>query len=119
MDFKDMLEYARVFKAEQRTYCGVRDMLEEIQNFDRYEFDVFEMIRYDYSIKESIEIIHNNDYRYYSNIYEYVSEYFDGCGINDIPYWVSIDYQDTFENIRIESNIVYTAWDKPFIEIYY
>ena len=80
---------------------------------------IFEMLREDYTIKQSIEIIRNNDYQYYSDIYEYVAEYFENSGIKDMPYWIDIDYKGTFENIRIESNIVYTTWDRPFIEVYY
>lgn len=69
--------------------------------------------------KQSIEIIRDGSYSYYTDIYEYVSEYFENSGIKDLPYWVDIDYKRTFENIRIESNLVYTDWNSPFIEVYY
>lgn len=119
MKFVQLLEYARIYKDEQNSYYGVRDILENIIDLDNYEFNVFEMLIEDYTIQQSIEIIKNGDYRYYTDIYEYVSEYFENSGIKDIPYWVDIDYKRTFENIRIESNLVYTNWNSPFIEVYY
>lgn len=119
MEFVELLDYARIYKNEENTYYGVRDILEDITDLDNYEFNVFEMLRYDYTIKQSIEIIRNGNYTYYTDIYEYVAEYFESSGIKDLPYWVDIDYKGTFENIRIESNLVYTDWDKPFIEVYY
>lgn len=119
MEFVKLLDYARIYKNEENTYFGVRDILEDITDLDNYDFNVFEMLRDDYTIKQSIEIIRNGDYRYYTDIYEYVAEYFENSGIKDIPYWVDIDYKGTFENIRIESNLVYTNWDRPFIEVYY
>lgn len=118
MEFVQLLEYARIFKNEQNSYYGVRDILEDIISLEIFEFDVFEMLREDYTIRQSIEIIKNGDYRYYTDIYEYVEEYFYNSGIKDIPYWVDIDYKGTFENIRIESNLVYTNWNSPFIEVY-
>lgn len=119
MEFKELLSYARVYKNEENTYYGVRDILESITDLDNFEFNVFEMLREEYTIKQSIEIIKNGDYRYYTDIYEYVVEYFENSGIKDIPYWVDIDYKGTFENIRIESNLVYTSYDRPFIEVFY
>lgn len=119
MEFVELLDYARIYKNEENTYYGVRDILEDITDLDSYEFNVFEMLRDDYTIKQSIQIIRDNSYSYYTDIYEYVSEYFENSGIKDIPYWVDIDYKGTFENIRIESNLVYTDWNSPFIEVYY
>lgn len=119
MKFKELLSYARIYKDEQHSYYGVRDILEDIISLEIFEFDAFEMLIEDYTIRQSIEIIKNGDYRYYTDIYEYVEEYFENSGIKDIPYWVDIDYKGTFENIRIESNIIYTDWDRPFIEVYY
>lgn len=119
MEFVELLDYARIYKNEENIYYGVRDILEDITDLDNYEFNIFEMLRYDYTIKQSIEIIRNGNYTYYTDIYEYVTEYFESSGIKDLPYWVDIDYKGTFENIRIESNLVYTDWDKPFVEVYY
>jgi hypothetical protein len=119
MEFVELLDYARVYKNEENTYYGVRDILEEITDLDNYEFNIFEMLREEYTIKQSIQIIRNSEYSYYTDIYEYVSEYFENSGIKDLPYWVDIDYKGTFENIRIESNLVYTTWDSPFIKVYY
>lgn len=119
MEFLDLLQYAKIYKNEENSYYGVRDILEDITDLDNYEFNIFEMLREDYTIKQSIKIIKNGEYTYYTDIYEYVSEYFENSGIKDIPYWVDIDYKGTFENIRIESNLVYTSYDKPFIEVYY
>lgn len=119
MEFVQLLEYARIYKDEQNSYYGVLDVLENIIDLDNFEFNVFEMLRDDYTIQQSIDIIKNGDYSYYTDIYEYVEEYFENSGIKDIPYWVDINYKGTFENIRLESNIVYTDWDRPFIEVYY
>ena len=119
MEFIELLDYARIYKDEQNSYYGVRDILENIISLDNFEFNVFEMLREDYTLQQSINIIKNGDYRYYTDIYEYVEEYFENSGINDIPYWVDIDYKGTFENIRIESNLVYTNWYSPFIEVFY
>lgn len=58
MEFVELLDYARIYKNEENSYYGVRDILE-----------------------------------YYTDIYEYVSEYFENSGIKDIPYWVDIDYK--------------------------
>ena len=119
MEFVELLDYARIYKNEENSYYGVRDILEDIIDLDSYEFNVFEMLREDYTIKQSIQIIRDGSYSYYTDIYEYVTEYFENIGIKDIPYWVDIDYKGTFENIRIESNLVYTDWNSPFVEVYY
>lgn len=119
MEFVELLDYARIYKNEENTYFGVRDILKNITDLDNYEFNIFEMLREDYTIRQSIKIIRNGEYSYYSDIYEYVSEYFENSGIKELPYWIDIDYKGTFENIRIESNLVYTDWDMPFIEVYY
>lgn len=115
----ELLDYARIYKNEENTYYGVRDILEDIADLDNYEFNVFELLRCDYTIKQSIEIIRNGNYTYYTDIYEYVAEYFESSGIKDLPCWIDIDYKGTFENIRIGSNIVYTDWNNPFVEVYY
>lgn len=118
MEFVELLDYARIYKNEENSYYGVRDILEDITDLDNYKFNIFEMLREDYTIKQSIKIIQNGEYTYYTNIYEYVSEYFENSGIKDIPYWVDIDYKGTFENICVESNLVYTDWNSPFVEVY-
>lgn len=119
MEFVKLLDYARIYKNEENTFYGVRDILENITDLDNYEFNIFEMLRDEYTIKQSIKIISDCSYSYYADIYEYVEEYFKNSDIKDIPYWVDIDYKGTFENIRMEGNLVYTDWNSPFIEVYY
>lgn len=118
MEFQELLGYARQYKKEMETLDGLREFLERIKDFDKYDIQAFDILTNDLNINESSEKIKDGDYRYYDDIYEYVDDYFSNSGTHDIPYWVSIDYDITFRNICCESQIAYTDKDSPFVEYY-
>lgn len=119
MEFVELLTYAKEYRNELNTLSGLRTFLERIKDFEEYQLDYMDLLRVDLDIDESSKIIDDGDYYYYSDIYEYVDEYLNNSGLNsDIPYWLSIDYDKTFNNIRCGCQISYTDAYSPFI-IYY
>lgn len=121
MEFKELLSYAREYKAEMKNdkYYDLRDFLELIQVFDTDDCNTFEYIREDMNIQDSAEICANGNYRYYDDIYDLVEEQLDLSNINqnDIPSWLNINYRGTFDDLSFYNNYVVCGSDVMYSRI--
>lgn len=121
MEFKELLSYAREYKAEMKNdkYYDLRDFLELIQDFDTDDCNTFEYIREDMNISDSAEICANGNYRYYNDIYDLVAEELElyTAKSDILPSWLNIDYRGTFDDLSNYSNYVVCGSDVMYSKI--
>ena len=117
MEFKELLQMAREYTKENDGRQGLRDFLETVDAFSDYELDVFELLREENTVKLSVEKIESGNFQYYEDIYQLVDEWQESECIN-LPFWLSVDYEQVFENIRLSEWGVFDNYEKPFVIFY-
>lgn len=115
MELKELLEYARTFVKEEETRQGLRDFLDNLESFGDTELQAYEIFSGENSVKWSAQKVADGCFSLYENIYHLVEEWED-CGSILIPKWLQIDYQETWDYIRLDSSGVFgDSHEDPFV----
>ena len=110
MELKDLLDIARMLKAEDcRT---IRDCLEKLQtlNYTQYA-DVFLVSENGLDLETAINGVYEGCYSIHENFYEYIDNLL--CStINDLPNFIELDYISMYyRTFRYDENL-YINWQE-------
>nr|DAK14492.1 MAG TPA: hypothetical protein [Caudoviricetes sp.] len=110
MEFKDLLEIARMLKAED---CRIiRDCLEKLQtlNYTQYA-DVFLLSENGLDLETAINGVYEGCYNIHENFYEYIDNLLYST-INDLPNFIELDYVSMwYRTFRYDENL-YVDWQE-------
>ena len=110
MEFKDLLDVARILKAED---CRIiRDCLEKLQtlNYTQYA-DVFLLSENGLDLETSINGVYEGCYGVHENFYEYIDNLLYST-INDLPNFIELDYTSMwYRTFRYDDNL-YINWQE-------
>lgn len=110
MEFKDLLDIARMLKAED---CRIiRDCLEKIQELDNTQYaDVFLLSENGLDLETSIQAVWNGCYNIHNNFYEYI-DYLLSETCSDLPDFIELDYTSMwYRTFRYDDNL-YIDWQE-------
>lgn len=110
MEFKDLLDIARMLKAEDcRT---IRDCLEKLQtlNYTQYA-DVFLLSENGLDLETAINGVYKECYSIHENFYMYIDNLVNST-INNLPSFIELDYTSMwYRTFRYDENL-YITWQE-------
>ncbi len=115
MEFWELLENAKQYVKEEGTRQGLRNFLDDLESFGDTELQAYEILSSESSVKWSAKKVGDGEYSYYEDIYYMVEEWKD-CGSILAPEWLQIDYQETWDYIRLDNAGVFgDTHEDPFV----
>lgn len=110
MELKDLLDVARMLKAED---CRIiRDCLEKIQELNNTQYaDVFLLSENGLDLETAIQGVWNGCYYIHNNFYEYV-DYLLSETCSNLPNFIELDYTSMwYRTFRYDDNL-YINWQE-------
>ena len=110
MEFKDLLDIARMLKAED---CRIiRDCLEKIQELNNTQYaDVFLLCENGLDLETAINGVYEGCYSIHENFYEYIDNLLYST-TNDLPNFIEFDYVSMwYRTFRYDENL-YINWQE-------
>lgn len=110
MEFRDLLDIARMLKAEDcRT---IRDCLEKLQTLNHTQYaDVFLLSENGLDLETAINGVYEGCYSIHENFYEYIDNLLYST-TNDLPSFIELDYISMwYRTFRYDENL-YIDWQE-------